>query len=197
MHNAGGSATFAYVCICSKFRKGYQADVQGVCGHKIARLQVTYLAGWGGGLTAAVLLGRPLDLPLSMFVNRHDVVIVAVWWLANYFPLGGPGYIMRTRPVQWVSLVLLQMLRAGSIATVMTKTAGWYPSATIAVLIMGALLLRFRLTVTRSRFSLCRHLQAKLTAATLWNDGLTVLALIGSSSNSCRLHWRVRGQGLA
>ena len=101
-------------------------------------MQVTYLAGWGGGLSSAILLNKPLELPVSMFVNQHDIVIVAVWWLANYFPYGWPGRIARWPPVQWVSLVLLQMLRASTMCTVMTMTHKYYPDATIAVLIMGA-----------------------------------------------------------
>ena len=101
---------------------------------------MTYLAGWGGGLTSAIILNKPLELPVSMFVNHHDIVIVAVWWLANYFPYGGPGYVLRLPPVQWASLPLLQMLRAGTMCKVMTMTTSYYPNASIAVLVMGTLL---------------------------------------------------------
>lgn len=121
-------------------------------------LQVTYLAGWGGGLTSAIILNKPLELPVSMFVNHHDVVIVAVWWLANYFPYGGPGYLLRLPPVQWASMPLLQMLRASTLCKVMTMTRQYYPNATIAVLVMGS---HPRLPLRQSKHASLPHLSSK------------------------------------
>jgi hypothetical protein len=75
-----------------------------------------------------------------MFVSNHDAVILAIWWLANYFPFGGPGYVMRLTPVQLVAKVLLQITRASTMCKVMSITSELHPTATIAVIIMGALL---------------------------------------------------------
>jgi hypothetical protein len=102
-------------------------------------VQLTFLAGWGGGLTSAILLARPVELPVNMFANRHDIMIVLIWWLANYFPLGGPGYVIRWRPVQLLATVLLQLSRASTMAFVMSLTAKHHPNASIGVVIMGML----------------------------------------------------------
>jgi hypothetical protein len=72
-----------------------------------------------------------------MFANHHDVMIVLIWWLANYFPLGGPGLILRWRPVQGIAMVLLQLSRASTMAFVMSLTAKHHPKASIGIVIMG------------------------------------------------------------
>lgn len=108
--------------------------------HKLTllRVQLTFVVGWGGGLTSAIVLARPLDLPINMFSNRHDIMIVAIWWLANYFPGGLPGKILRTKPMRVLSLLLTQICRAGTMCLVMSLVAKYHPDSTIGVIVMGA-----------------------------------------------------------
>ena len=85
-----------------------------------------------------MLIATPSQLPASIFTHHHDIVIVATWWIANHFPFGFPGYLMRTKPVRLIALFLLEIGRAGALCAVMDVTASLHPEATIAVWIMGA-----------------------------------------------------------
>ena len=102
------------------------------------RVQLTFVVGWGGGLTSAIVLARPLELPINLFSKRHDLMIVGVWWLANYFPGGLPGKLLRTKPMRIVSLLLTQICRAGTMCLVMSLVAKYHPDSTIGVIVMGA-----------------------------------------------------------
>ena len=102
-------------------------------------VQLTFLAGWGGGLSSAVILARPDALPINMFAKRHDVMIVTIWWLANHFPGQVPGRLLRWKPVQIAAAMLRDIARAATMVKVINLTAQVHPDATVAVVIMGAL----------------------------------------------------------
>lgn len=97
------------------------------------------MAAWGGGIVSAVLLATPSRLPVSLFTDHHDVIVVATWWLANHSPFGIIGAAMRMLPVRVGALALLEIGRAACMCAVMDTTADLHPTATVAVFIMGSL----------------------------------------------------------
>eukprot|EP00892_Ulva_mutabilis_P011952 jgi/Ulvmu1/9129/UM005_0225.1 len=100
---------------------------------------LTFTAGFGGGATSALVLMRPDEAPINFFSSQIDLMWTIVWWMSNYFPYNIPGRIVRWPPVFEVCKLLLVVGSGGIMCTRVDQVLKFYPSATIAALIVGAI----------------------------------------------------------
>ena len=101
-------------------------------------MQLTFTAGYGGGLTSAILLMRPDLVPLNFFTGYTDVIFTVCWWLVNYFPYNIPGKIVRTPFVTEITKLLLLVAVGRVVTNRIDTTLYMHPQATIAALVIGA-----------------------------------------------------------
>lgn len=100
-------------------------------------MQLTFTAGFGGGLSSGLLLMRPDIIPLNFFTGYTDAIFTLCWWLVNYFPFNIPGRIVRTPFVTEITKLLL-LVAVGKVMTHRLDTALYlHPQATIGALIVG------------------------------------------------------------
>jgi hypothetical protein len=103
-------------------------------------MQLTFTAGFGGGLSSAIFLMRPDIVPVNFFTGYTDAVFTFCWWLVNYFPYNIPGRIMRTPLVTEICKLLL-LVAVGKVMTSRLDTAlHLHPHATVGAIMIGALL---------------------------------------------------------
>lgn len=107
--------------------------------HEAVAMQLTFTAGFGGGAASAMVLMQPQAAPINMFSSKIDLMWTIVWWTCNYFPYNIPGRIVRWPPIFEVCKLLLVVGSGGVMCTRVDQVLKFYPSSTIAALIVGVL----------------------------------------------------------
>lgn len=100
-------------------------------------LQLTFTAGFGGGLTSALILMRPDITPVNFFTGYTDLVFTVCWWLSNYFPYNIPGRIVRTAFVTEITKLLVVVAIGKVMTHRLDTTLHLHPQATIGALVVG------------------------------------------------------------
>ena len=137
---------------------------------KWACVQLTFTAGYGGGLTSAILLMRPDLVPLNFFTDYTDLVFTICWWLVNYFPYNLPGKVVRTKFVTEITKLLLLVAVGKVMTNRIDTTLRMHPQATVAALMIGAHVCLPVTACTATRDMSTASVVTREYAQALWED---------------------------